>query len=97
MPQDTRIVTEARSGSGEGRAPRGTAARPDRIQAVGPSLSPEEAGYRSMRLALDAVAEGGRDRRRVISAALRLSRALPADPVVVYRPDDHGRFAKDGR
>jgi branched-chain amino acid transport system substrate-binding protein len=72
-------------------------AGPDQIRAVGPELPPEEAGYQAMRLVLDAVGEGGRDRRRVISAALRLSRALPGDSVVVYRPDDHGRFAKTGR
>ena len=72
-------------------------AGPDRIQAVGPALPPEEAGYLAMRLVLDAVGEGGRDRRRVSSAALRLSRELPGDSVVVYRPDDHGRFAKGGR
>jgi branched-chain amino acid transport system substrate-binding protein len=72
-------------------------AGPDRIQAVGPALPPDEAGYQAMRLVLDAVEEGGRDRRRVISAALRLSRELPGDSVVVYRPDDHGRFAKAGR
>jgi ABC-type branched-subunit amino acid transport system substrate-binding protein len=66
----------------------------DRIQALGPALTPEEAGYLAMRLVLDAVAEGGRDRRRVISAALRLSRRLPGDSVVVYRPDQHGRFAR---
>jgi hypothetical protein len=42
------------------------------------------------------VAEGGRDRRRVVSAALRLGRRLPPDPVALYRPDAHGRFAKVG-
>jgi branched-chain amino acid transport system substrate-binding protein len=72
-------------------------AGPDRIEAFGPSQSPEEAGYQAMRLVLEAVAEGGRDRRRVISAALRLSRDLPGDSVVVYRPDAHGRFAKASR
>ena len=72
-------------------------AGPRRIEAFGPALSPEDAGYQAMRLVLDAIANGGRDRRRVISAALRLSRRLPADPVVPYRPDEHGRFAKAGR
>jgi branched-chain amino acid transport system substrate-binding protein len=71
-------------------------AGPDRIEAVGPALSPEQAGYEAMRLVLDAVEEGGRDRRSVISAALRLGRRLPADPVVLYRPDGHGQFAKVG-
>jgi len=70
---------------------------PSEISAVGPAMSPERAGYQAMRLALDAVADGGRDRRRVISAAVRLGRRRPPDPVVVYRPDDHGHFAKAGR
>ena len=70
---------------------------PSRIAAVGPALPPERAGYDAMRLVLDAIAEGGRDRRRVISAALRLGRRQPPDPVVVYRPDEHGQFAKAGR
>jgi len=70
---------------------------PSNIEAVGPALSPERAGYEAMSLALDAVAEGGRDRRRVISEALRLGRRQPPDPVVLYRPDEHGQFAKDGR
>jgi hypothetical protein len=70
---------------------------PSDITAVGPALSPERAGYQAMRLVLDAVAEGGRDRRRVISAALRLGRRQPPDPVVIYRPDEHGHFAKAGR
>jgi branched-chain amino acid transport system substrate-binding protein len=69
-------------------------AGPSRIQAFGPALTAEQAGYEAMRLALDALEEGGRDRRRVVSAALRLGRRRPADPVVRYRPDDHGRFAK---
>ena len=70
---------------------------PSSVVAVGPALSPERAGHRAMRLVLDAVAEGGRDRRRVISAALRLARRQPPDPVVLYRPDEHGKLAKDGR
>ena len=69
-------------------------AGPNRIEAFGPALPPEQTGYEAMRLVLDAVAEGGRDRRRVVSAALRLGRRLPADPVARYRPDTHGRFAK---
>ena len=69
---------------------------PSHIEAVGPALSPERAGYEAMRLVLEAVAEGGRDRRRVISAALRLGRRQPPDPVVLYRPNEHGQFAKDG-
>lgn len=70
---------------------------PSNVEAVGPALSPERSGYEAMRLVLDAVDEGGRDRRRVISAGLRLGRRQPPDPVVVYRPDEHGQFAKDGR
>ena len=72
-------------------------AGPRRIEAFGPAISPREAGRRAMRLVLDAVEEGGRDRRKVISAALRLSRRFPGDRVVPYRPDEHGRFAKVGR
>jgi branched-chain amino acid transport system substrate-binding protein len=71
-------------------------AGPRRIEAFGPAISPREAGYLAMRLVLDAVEEGGRDRRRVISAALRLSRRLPDARVVRYRPDGHGRFARVG-
>jgi ABC-type branched-subunit amino acid transport system substrate-binding protein len=69
-------------------------ARPSRIEAVGPALTPEQAGYEAMRLVLDAVAMGGRDRRRVVSAAIRLGRDRPADPVALYRPDERGRFAR---
>jgi branched-chain amino acid transport system substrate-binding protein len=72
-------------------------AGPDRIEAFGPALPPDEAGYQAMRLVLDAVAEGGRDRRRVVAAARRLARELPDDPVVLYRPDGHGQFAKSER
>jgi branched-chain amino acid transport system substrate-binding protein len=68
-----------------------------RIEAVGPALSAERAGYEAMRLVLDAVARGGRDRRRVIAAALRLGRRQAPDPVVIYRPDKHGQFAKTAR
>jgi branched-chain amino acid transport system substrate-binding protein len=74
-------------------AARGLAlpAAPD-MEAVGPELEPRRAGYEAMRLALDAVAEGGRDRRHVVSAALRLGHELPGDRVVVYRPGPDGRF-----
>jgi hypothetical protein len=68
-------------------------ADPSRIEAFGPAAPPEQAGYEAMRLVLDAVAEGGRDRRRVVSAALRLGSRLPPDSVVLYRPDEHGHFA----
>jgi branched-chain amino acid transport system substrate-binding protein len=72
-------------------------AGPSRIEAFGPALRPRAAGYQAMRLVLDAIEAGGRDRRRVVAAALRLRSRLPRDPVVVYRPDEHGQFAKAGR
>ena len=50
------------------------------MEAVGPELKPRRAGYEAMRLVLDAIAEGGRDRRRVVSAALRRGRDLPGRP-----------------
>ena len=62
------------------------------IEAVGPALGPRRAGYESMRLVLDAVAEGGRDRRRVIAAGLTLGRGRFDDRVVVFRPGPNGRF-----
>jgi ABC-type branched-subunit amino acid transport system substrate-binding protein len=67
---------------------------PTRIEAVGPAVSPEPAGYEAMRLVLDAVAEGGRDRRRVVSAGLRLGRRVETDEVALYRPDAEGRLRK---
>jgi branched-chain amino acid transport system substrate-binding protein len=68
----------------------------NRIEAFGPSQPAEETGYHAMRLVLDAVQAGGRDRRRVVAAALRRRTDLPADTVALYRPDEHGRFAKVG-
>ena len=62
------------------------------LEAVGPALAPRRAGYEAMRLVLDAVAEGGRDRRRVVSAGLSLGRRLGGDRVVVYRPGSSGRL-----
>jgi branched-chain amino acid transport system substrate-binding protein len=67
-----------------------------RIEAVGPALPPERAGYEAMRLVLDAVAEGGRDRRRVIAAALRLGRRMAAEQLALYRPGADGRFQRAG-
>ncbi len=70
---------------------------PARIEAVGPALGPERAGHDAMRLVLDAVAAGGRDRPRVIAAGVRLGRRLTNDDTVaLYRPGADGRFEKVG-
>ena len=66
-----------------------------RIVAVGPALAPERAGYDAMRLVLEAVDEGRRDRRRVVAAALRLRERLPG-ALAVYRPGADGRFERVG-
>jgi ABC-type branched-subunit amino acid transport system substrate-binding protein len=60
-------------------------AAPGHVEAVGPAASPRRAGYEAMRLALDAIDAGGRDRRLVIGAALRLARRLDTDRLVLYR------------
>ena len=67
-----------------------------RIEAVGPALAPERAGYDAMRLVLDAVGEGRRDRRRVIAAALRMRGRVAAPRLAVYRPGADGRFERVG-
>ena len=67
-----------------------------RIEAVGPALAPERAGYDAMRLVLDAVDQGQRDRRRVIAAALRLPERVAATRLAVYRPGADGRFKRVG-
>jgi branched-chain amino acid transport system substrate-binding protein len=64
------------------------------IEAVGPAMSPRRMGYEAMRLVLDAIAEGGRDRRRVIAAALRLARRTDTTQIALYRPDREGRFQR---
>ena len=69
---------------------------PDRIEAVGPVLRPERAGYEAMRLVLDAVEAGGRDRRRVVAAGLRLGRRMTTEPLALYRPGADGRFERVG-
>jgi branched-chain amino acid transport system substrate-binding protein len=69
---------------------------PTRIEAIGPVLSPERAGYEAMRLVLDAVAAGRRDRRRVIAAGMRLGRRMAGEPLALYRPDADGRFQRVG-
>jgi branched-chain amino acid transport system substrate-binding protein len=65
---------------------------PERIEAVGPALDPERAGHAAMRLVLDAIERGGRDRRRVIAAGLALGKSLATPRVVVYRPGRDGHF-----
>jgi hypothetical protein len=67
-------------------------AAPERVEAVGPTLAPERAGYLAMRLVLDAVEAGGRDRGRVIDAGLRLGRGAEAGAFTVYRLGADGRF-----
>jgi branched-chain amino acid transport system substrate-binding protein len=69
---------------------------PDEIEAVGPATGPEHAGYDAMRLVLHAVEVGGRDRRDVIDAGVRLGRGLATDRVVLYRPGPDGRFRPAG-
>ena len=70
---------------------------PARIEAVGPALPARRMGYDAMRLVLDAVAAGGRDRGRVISAGVRLGRRLADDDALaVYRPGADGRMEKAG-
>jgi branched-chain amino acid transport system substrate-binding protein len=71
-------------------------AGPARIEAVGPVLAPERAGYDAMRLVLDAVDEGKRDRRRVIAAALRLRKRVAAPRLALYRLGADGRFERVG-
>ena len=52
--------------------------------------------FRSMRLVLDAVDAGGRDRRRVIAAGVRLGRGMAGAPLALYRPGADGRFERAG-
>jgi ABC-type branched-subunit amino acid transport system substrate-binding protein len=67
---------------------------PTRIEAVGAAIDPERMGYVAMSLALDAIAEGGRDRRRVAAAGLRLGSRLETGDVALYTPDGEGRFRR---
>jgi hypothetical protein len=67
---------------------------PEELEAVGPALDPERAGHEAMTLVLDAIARGGRDRRRVIAAGLALGRALPTTRVAIYRPGSNGHFRR---
>jgi hypothetical protein len=47
-----------------------------------------------MTLVLDAIARGGRDRRRVIEAGLDLGRSLATTRVALYRPGSDGHFRR---
>ena len=67
-----------------------------RIEAIGPAMSPQRAGYQAMRLVLDAVDEGQRDRRRVIAAARRLAPRIADPRLALYRPGA-GRSLRAGR
>jgi hypothetical protein len=67
---------------------------PDRIEAVGPVIQPRRAGYDAMRLVLDAIERGGRNRGAVIDAGLQLGRGLAGDGVALYRPGPEGRFRR---
>ena len=68
----------------------------ERIEAIDPALSPGRAGYGAMRLVLDAVEQGQRNRRRVVSAALRLAPSAGDARLAVYRPGADGRFERVG-
>jgi branched-chain amino acid transport system substrate-binding protein len=69
---------------------------PARLEAIGPAISPERAGYEAMRLVLDAVGQGRRDRRRVIAAARRLAPSVAASRLALYRPGADGRLERVG-
>jgi branched-chain amino acid transport system substrate-binding protein len=71
-------------------------AGPARIEAVGPAMSPRRAGYQAMRLVLDAVDEGQRDRRRVIAAARQLAPRIADPQLALYRSGADGRFERVG-
>ena len=79
-----------------GRGARASSPSPARIEAVGPALAPERAGYDAMRLVLDAVDEGQRNRQRVIAAALRLRERATPRRLALYRPGADGRFERVG-
>jgi branched-chain amino acid transport system substrate-binding protein len=84
----------ATSGILAGRTGLAIPAGPARIVAVGPAMSPERAGYDAMRLVLDAVDEGQRDRRHVIAAARRLAPRIADRGLALYRPRADGRFER---
>jgi branched-chain amino acid transport system substrate-binding protein len=64
------------------------------VEAFGPALSPRRAGHEAMRLVLEAVRQGGRDRRRVIAAAQRLAQTAATGGLALYRPGPNGRFER---
>jgi hypothetical protein len=86
----------ATSGILAGRRSLALPAGPARIEAVGPAISAARAGYEAMRLVLDAVEEGRRDRRRVIAAARRLAPRVADPRLAIYRPGADGRFERVG-
>jgi branched-chain amino acid transport system substrate-binding protein len=67
---------------------------PEHVEAVGPALGPERAGHEAMRLVLDAIERGGRDRRRVIAAGVALGRPLADGRVVGYGPGSDGHLSR---
>jgi len=67
---------------------------PEEIEAVGPAARAERAGYDAMRIVLDAIKRGGRDRSRVIDAGVQLGRAVAGDGVALYRPGPSGQFRR---
>jgi branched-chain amino acid transport system substrate-binding protein len=71
-------------------------AGPAPIEAIGPAISLERTGYDAMRLVLDAVERGQRDRRRVIAAARRLAPRVTDARLALYRPGADGRFQRVG-
>jgi hypothetical protein len=71
-------------------------AAPERVEALGPAVSPQRAGYEAMRLVLDAIEAGGRDRRRVIEAGLRLGRRAESERFQLYRLGADGLFERVG-
>ncbi len=71
-------------------------AGPGRIEAIGPATSLERTGYEAMRLVLEAVEQGQRNRRRVIAAARRLAPRVADSRLALYRPGADGRFQRVG-
>ena len=71
-------------------------AGPAPIEAIGPAISLERTGYDAMRLVLDAVERGQRDRRRVIAAARRLAPRVTDARLALYRPGADGRLQRVG-